>query len=191
MLPGKNKEEKIENFNLLVKGESNGLINHTENFITNLQNGIFTEIFQREKELREKLSKFYYEEKLVKNMEIHFKNQKQVLLKKRKPNALKKLQEELYLLNENDSTKTLTDKEEESEEESEHQSHISSKSKSNKVINTTRKSDSSIRISKPQKNVVTVNKSSPEWVKKFRAQEAERYRYPLKPWEYILIDGSK
>ena len=60
-----------------------------------------------------------------------------------------------------------------------------------RIINTTRRADSVvIKMPRTQKNVVTVKKSSPQWVANFRAQESERYKHPLKPWEYTLQDGS-
>lgn len=191
LIPGDGKEQKIENLKFFLNGDSNGLVQHGSNFIKMLQNGIFTQIYQRERELESKLGRFYYEEKMVKNMEKHFRSYKKSVLSKRKPEIFKKLNHPMiFIENENESTKTVSDNEEDSDDDnSGSQSEVSVQSE--KVINTTRKSDISVRTNKTQKNVVTLSKSSPEWIANYRAQEAERYRHPLKPWEYILSDGSK
>lgn len=193
LVPGVGDQDKIENMKAFLKGDSNGFFDHSGSFVKMLQNGIFTQIYQREKELTSKLSRYYYDEKMIENMENYFKNsQKMTMLKKRRPKIFKNSKiTEIYIDYENDSTKTLSDDDEGSDgENSRTQSRASSQSE--KVINTTRKTDISMRsISKTQKNVVTLSKSSPEWIANYRAQEAERYRHPLKPWEYILSDGSK
>lgn len=43
---------------------------------------------------------------------------------------------------------------------------------------------------KISKNQLTIKKTSPEFVEKFRAQEAERYKNPTRPWIYYNEDGT-
>jgi len=37
--------------------------------------------------------------------------------------------------------------------------------------------------------IVKIN-NDPEWIKKFREQENERYKVPTKPWKYTLSRGD-
>lgn len=59
-----------------------------------------------------------------------------------------------------------------------------------RVINTARRAEPTTKILKTSKHVVTLRKVNPEWLENYRNQESERYRHPLKPWEYILADQS-
>jgi len=43
---------------------------------------------------------------------------------------------------------------------------------------------------KISKNQITIKKTSPDFVEKYRMQEAERYKTPTRPWAYYNEDGS-
>jgi hypothetical protein len=61
-----------------------------------------------------------------------------------------------------------------------------------KIINTTRRAEPLIRIVKSFNKIIPITrKVDPEWVENYRAQETERYRNPLKAWEFFLFDGSR
>ena len=59
-----------------------------------------------------------------------------------------------------------------------------------RVINTPRRAEPSTKIIKVMKSSITLRKVNPQWLESYRNQEAERYRHPLKPWEFTLADKS-
>ena len=162
--------------------------------------GIFTQTFNKEQTLKSTMAKLHYEESVLDNLELHYRRNKKSLLRKRKPPiaTLYSIENELDL--DACSINTETDGSEcieednlsildEEEEGSENEGKV--KVITERIINTTRRADSVvIKMPRTQKNVVTVKKSSPQWVANFRAQESERYKHPLKAWEYTLQDGS-
>ena len=200
LLPGKSEAEKAMNFSNFVQNKNQGFVDSRAQFISFLQKGLFTPIYLREKELKRKLAKFHYEERIVKVMENHLQRRSKrsdhyTYHKAGFNNGWEWLMEALnhnFLDEDNFSTKTLTDEETALEDNEYTQYSLShNQSQSQRVINTTRRVDSTSKTIKTQKNVLTLKKSSPEWLANYRAQEAERYRHPLKPWEYTLSDNTR
>lgn len=75
----------------------------------------------------------------------------------------------------------------ESESESETKSLITQR-----IINTARRAEPLMKIVKNFSKVAPVaRKIDHEWVENYRTQETERYRNPLKAWEFFLSDGSR
>ena len=86
LLPGQDQSQKLRNVFITATQESDlALRCPFKEFLSDLQRGRFTKMFEVESALQKQLTVEHYEEQMVKNIEKYYKKTKTLQLRKRHP----------------------------------------------------------------------------------------------------------